>query len=101
AHADSLAVGRSTPEFGAMLEAFFKTADQVTEAHDGYADRGDLCAVVCVFGAPASSTGAADPALAAGRDLRGRLTEELPELTFGIGISVAPAVAGWIHATRR
>jgi adenylate cyclase len=101
AHPDSLAAGRSASELGALLGAFFRTVAEVTEARGGYTERDDLCAVLCVFGPLASSTCAADAALAGGRDLRDRLAEELPEVAFGIGVSVGASVAGWIQAARR
>ena len=101
ADVDSLAIGRSPPAVGAVLEAFFKTVNEVADSHGGYAERCDLCAVLCVFGAPASSRRAADAALASGRDLRDRVVAELPDVAFGIGISVGASVGGWIEATRR
>ncbi|HEX8053270.1 MAG TPA: hypothetical protein VF517_09770 [Thermoleophilaceae bacterium] len=101
AHADSLTAGRSALELGALLAKFFRTVAEVTEAHGGYAERDDLCAVRCVFGDPASSTCAADAALAAARELRDRLVGELPELAFTIGISVGAPGAGWIRARHR
>ena len=101
AHVDSLGIGRSAPEVGAILEAFFKTAGDVADAHGGYAERRYLWAVQCVFGAPASCRRAADAALASGRELHARLVEELPEVASSIGISVGASVAGWIQAMRR
>jgi adenylate cyclase len=90
------------PDAGHALGAFLTASREVTAAHGGYVDRGDdLCASLSVFEAPASRTSAADAALAAARDLRARLTEEVPGVAFGIGISVGASVAGWIQATRR
>ena len=101
AHPDSLAVSRSASEVGAILGAFFKAVSGVADAYGGYAERRDLCAVRCVFGAPASSTRAADATLAGGRDLRDRLVEELSEVEVGIGISVGASVGGWIQQSVR
>ena len=101
AHADALSAGRSAQEVGALLGAFFRTVREVTEVHGGYVDRGDLCALQCVFAAPASSTHAADSALSGARELRDRLAAELPDVPFSVGISVGASVPGWIEALRR
>jgi adenylate cyclase len=97
----SLAARRSAGEVAATLDALYRTAGEVARAHGGSAERGDLCAVQCVFGAPDSAERAADAVLAAARDLRDRLLEELPGVAFGIGISIGASLAGWIQARRR
>jgi adenylate cyclase len=54
-----------------------------------------------VFGAPNPVTDPAGHALCAGRVLARRLTEELPDLFAGIGVSAGEAVAGYVGDVRR
>jgi adenylate cyclase len=56
---------------------------------------------LCVFGAPVKQSDHATAALAAGRAVRERLRQELPELDAGIGISAGPVVAGNVGAEHR
>ena len=101
ARPDALAAGRPPAEVAALLGTFFGVVAEVTEAHGGYSERCDLCAVLCVFRAPAASTRAADAALACARELRDRLARELPDVGVGIGVSAGSSVAGWIQPLRR
>lgn len=98
---DALAEGRTPQEVAAIVEAFYRTAGEEADGHGGYAERGELCAVQCVFGDPAAGMRAADVTLASGRDMRDRLAVQLPGVRFSIGISVGAGVFGWIGARRR
>ena len=101
ANAESLGDGRTPEEVRETLDAFFKTATNVAHENGGYAEKPDLCAVLCVFGAPSNCRRAADAALAGGRELRDRLERELPDTAFSIGISLGASVAGWIRTMGR
>jgi hypothetical protein len=101
ADAEALALGRAVPGLRAALDALFSTAGEVTAARGGYTDRPELCAVQCVFRVAEAGENAADVALAAGRDLRDRLAERLPDAPFSIGVSLGASVAGWIGTLGR
>ena len=58
-------------------------------------------AALCVFGAPSPRDDPAGDALRAARELAARLTRDVPELDFGIGISAGIAVAGNVGAEHR
>jgi adenylate cyclase len=57
-------------------------------------------AALCVFGAPVASPDPAGEALAAAREMRGRLLE-LDAVDVGIGVSAGTAVAGNVGSERR
>jgi len=54
-----------------------------------------------IFGAPVESPDPAGQALRAARRLAERLSAEVPELDFGIGVSAGRAVAGNVGAEQR
>jgi adenylate cyclase len=56
---------------------------------------------MCVFGAPVPRADPAGDALRAARELAGRLTRDVPEIDFGVGISAGVAVAGNVGAEHR
>jgi adenylate cyclase len=58
-------------------------------------------AALVVFGAPFPRDDAADAALATARQLAERLSEEVPDLRAGIGVSAGAVVAGNIGAESR
>jgi adenylate cyclase len=84
-----------------MLNAFFGVVVAVVQDHDGWVNKFEGDAALCVFGAPLAIDDAEGAALAAGRELRDRLITELPDLPAGIGISAGPIVAGNIGAEER
>ena len=58
-------------------------------------------AALCVFGAPVPRDDPAGDALRTARELAARLTRDVPEIDFGIGISAGVAVAGNVGAEHR
>ena len=54
-----------------------------------------------MFGAPAEHPNPAGGALAAARELRGRLEQELPTVAAGVGASAGQVVAGNVGAADR
>ena len=96
----SVACERPPSQVVSLLNAFFRVVVQVVEAHGGLVKfQGD--AALCVFGAPMSRERPAADALGAGRELRLRLAEEVPQVSFGIGVSAGRAVAGNIGGEAR
>jgi adenylate cyclase len=97
----ALASSRPPHEVVGMLNAFFGVVVAVVQNHDGWVNKFEGDAALCVFGAPLAVDDAEGAALAAGRELRDRLIAELPGLPAGIGISAGPVVAGNIGAEER
>ena len=97
----TLATRRAPGEVVALLNRFFAVVVDVVGAAGGWVNRFEGDGALCVFGAPTEQPDAAERALRAGRLLHQRLTRELPDLEFGIGISAGPAVAGNVGALRR
>jgi adenylate cyclase len=56
---------------------------------------------LCVFGAPVRLDDPAGSALAAARELRDTLLEELPEVDFGVTVSAGECAAGNVGAQER
>jgi adenylate cyclase len=97
----SLAARRPPAEVVALLNAFFRLVVEAVECHGGWVNKFEGDAALCVFGAPIERDDAAGDALAAARELRGRLAAELPELDAGVGVSAGAAVAGNVGAEQR
>jgi adenylate cyclase len=97
----ALAAHRPPTDVVALLNAFFRLVVEVVERHGGWVNKFEGDAALCVFGAPTPREDPAGDALAAARELRDRLAEELPELEAGIGVSAGPAVAGNVGAEQR
>jgi len=97
----ALASSRPAHEVVAMLNDFFGVVVAVVQDHDGWVNKFEGDAALCVFGAPLAIDDSAGAALAAGRELRDRLIAELPDLPAGIGISAGPIVAGNVGAEER
>ncbi len=97
----TLAARRPATEVVALLNAFFALVVDCVEQQDGWVNKFEGDAALCVFGAPVDLDDPAGRALAAGRSLRTRLATELPELEAGIGISAGAAVAGNVGAEQR
>jgi len=97
----SLASERPPTQVVRLLNAFFSVVVRVVETHGGHVNKFEGDAALCVFGAPLSREHAAADALAAGRELRARLRDEVPKVSFGIGISAGRAVAGNIGGEGR
>ncbi len=97
----TLAARRPATEVVALLNAFFALVVDCVEQQEGWVNKFEGDAALCLFGAPVDLEDPAGRALAAGRALQGRLVAELPELEAGIGISAGPAVAGNVGAEQR
>jgi adenylate cyclase len=97
----ALAASRPPGDVVRMLNAFFGLVVAVVRRHGGWVNKFEGDAALCVFGAPLAIDDAAGAALAAGRELRDRLSAELPDLPAGIGISAGPVVAGNVGAEER
>jgi adenylate cyclase len=97
----ALAASRPPGEVVDTLNAFFGLVVAVVRRHGGWVNKFEGDAALCVFGAPLTIDDSAGAALAAGRELRDRLTTELPALPAGIGISAGLVVAGNVGAEER
>jgi class 3 adenylate cyclase len=97
----SLAAERPPRQVVGLLNAFFHVVVDVVETHGGAVDSFQGDAALCVFGAPVPRERPAADALAAGRGLRLRLADEVPEVSYGIGVSAGMAVAGNVGAEHR
>jgi adenylate cyclase len=83
----AFAASRPPGEVVETLNSFFGLVVTVVRAHGGWVNKFEGDAAMCVFGAPVALDDGAGAALAAGRELRDRLSAELPALPAGIGIS--------------
>lgn len=84
-----------------MLNEFFGVVVEVIGEHGGSINKFEGDAALCIFGAPAERPDPAGDALTAGRKLISTLTEKLPALDLGIGISAGTVVAGNIGSAER
>ena len=84
-----------------LLNGFFEIVVAVTESHGGIVNKFEGDGAVCVFGAPVARDDPAGSALAAARELRARLLDELPQVDAAIGVSAGDAVAGNVGAKER
>jgi adenylate cyclase len=97
----ALAETRDPAEVVSLLNAFFAIVVEVVATYEGWVNKFEGDAALCVFGAPLPDPRAADHALAAARELRDRFRAELGELRAGIGVSAGRVVAGNIGAAKR
>jgi adenylate cyclase len=96
-----LAQAAAPAEVVRLLNRFFRVVIEVVEAEHGMVNKFEGDAALCVFGAPVSRENPTVDALRAARALADRLSAELPEIDFGIGISAGLAVAGHVGAEHR
>jgi adenylate cyclase len=96
-----LALQVAPTEVVRLLNRFFRVVIDVVEGERGMVNKFEGDAALCVFGAPVSRENPAVDALRAARALAERLSAELPEVDFGIGISAGVAVAGNVGAEHR
>ncbi|WP_433337985.1 adenylate/guanylate cyclase domain-containing protein [Spirillospora sp. CA-294931] len=96
-----LAADRPPTEVVRLLNAFFAVVVEVVGAHGGWINKFEGDAALAIFGAPLAVDGAPSRALAAGRELAGRLRTEVPGLGAAVGVSAGGAVAGHIGAEER
>jgi adenylate cyclase len=97
----SLAARLSPTQTVALLNDFFELVVSVAESHGGNVNKFVGDGALCIFGAPVARDDPAGAALAAARELRARLIDELPQVDAGIGVSAGEAVAGNVGATER
>lgn len=97
----SMAMAMPPTEVVRLLNRFFRVVVDVVEAEGGLIDKFEGDAALCVFGAPVPSEDPAGDALRSARALARRLSRDLPEIDFGIGISAGIAVAGNVGAEHR
>jgi adenylate cyclase len=96
-----LAAARPPHEVVELLNRFFTTVVDVAEKHRGWINKFQGDAALAVFGTPNRLPDAAGSALRAGRELARRLSEDVPEVRAGIGISAGTVVAGNVGAPSR
>ena len=85
----------------ALLNRFFDVVVRVVDEHNGMVNKFEGDAALCVFGAPIEHPDHAARALAAARDLRGRLDADERGLDAAIGVACGDAVAGYIGSESR
>ena len=97
----SFALAVPPAEVVRVLNRFFRVVVEVVEQHGGLVNKFEGDAALCVFGAPVTCEDPAGDALLAARALAARLSHDLPEIDFGIGVSAGVAVAGNVGAQHR
>ena len=97
----TMASQRPPTEIVALLNDFFLIVVDVVETHGGLVNKFEGDAALAIFGAPVAREDPVGDALAAARELRQRLDDELSEVKAGIGVSAGEAVAGNVGAERR
>jgi len=87
-----------------LLNALFDAVVKAVAAEEGWVNKFEGDAALCVFGAPGEQPDHALRALRAARDLRRRIAmlhRDHPDLDAGIGIATGKAVAGNVGAADR
>jgi adenylate cyclase len=97
----SLALALPPSEVVRVLNRFFRVVVEVVELEGGLVNKFEGDAALCIFGAPVVRQDPAGDALRTARNLAERLSRELPEVDFGIGVSAGLAVAGNVGAEHR
>jgi adenylate cyclase len=97
----SMAMAMPPTEVVRLLNRFFRVVVEVVEAEDGFVNKFEGDAALCVFGAPVPGEDPAGDALRTARALAARLSREVSEVDFGIGVSAGIAVAGNVGAEHR
>jgi adenylate cyclase len=97
----TMALAMPPTEVMRLLNKFFRVVVEVVESEEGFVNKFEGDAALCVFGAPVTVEDPAGRALCAARVLAERLEREVPEVGFGIGVSAGPAVAGNVGAEHR
>jgi adenylate cyclase len=96
-----LASSRPPTEVVDVLNEFFGVVVETVDDHGGWVNKFEGDAALAVFGAPQEIEDPAGRALAAGREMAARLTDEVSEIDAGIGISYGKVVAGNIGGAKR
>jgi adenylate cyclase len=97
----SMAVAMPPTEVVRLLNRFFRIVVEAVENECGLVNKLEGDAALCIFGAPVARDDPAGDALRCARRLAARLSRELPEADFGIGISAGLAVAGNVGSEQR
>ncbi|HEY8769443.1 MAG TPA: adenylate/guanylate cyclase domain-containing protein [Thermoleophilaceae bacterium] len=97
----SMALDMPPTQVVQLLNRFFTVVVEVVEDEGGLVDKFQGDAAMCVFGTPVSRDDPAGDALRAARRLAERLSADVPEIDFGVGISAGIAVAGNVGAEHR
>jgi adenylate cyclase len=97
----SMAMAMPPTEVVRVLNRFFRVVVDVVETEGGFVNKFEGDAALCIFGAPVPCADPAGEALRCARSLAARLSRDVPEVDFGIGISAGIAVAGNIGAEHR
>jgi adenylate cyclase len=97
----SMALTMPPTEVVSLLNRFFHVVVDVVEAEGGMVNKFEGDAALCVFGAPVPRDDPAGAALCCARALAHRLASDVPEISFGIGVSAGTAVAGNVGAEKR
>ena len=95
----TFAADRPPTEVVDALNAFFEAVVGATQDHGGLVNKFIGDAALCVFGAPLTQDDPAGAALAAARDMIGRL--DGVELDAGIGVAFGTVVAGNVGTAER
>ena len=90
----TLAAEREPAEVVELLNRFFGVVVEEVDRGHGLVNKFIGDAALAIFGAPNDLPDHAERALVAARTMAGRLAEEVPELSAGIGVSTGEAVAG-------
>jgi len=97
----SMAMTMAPTEVVRLLNVFFHVVVEVVEAGGGQVNKFEGDAALCVFGAPVAREDCAGDALGSARALADRLARDVPQISFGIGVSAGTAVAGNIGTEHR
>jgi adenylate cyclase len=96
-----LAAQRAPAEVVELLNRFFAIVVEVVEANGGFINKFAGDASLAIFGAPAPLDDRNARGLDAARTLARRVSVELPECDFGVGVTAGVTVAGNVGATSR
>jgi adenylate cyclase len=97
----SMALAMPPTEVVRLLNLFFREVIEVVEAHGGLVSKFEGDAALCIFGTPVARDDPAGDALRAARELSERLSREVRQIDFGIGVSAGRAVAGNVGSEQR
>jgi adenylate cyclase len=97
----AIAEERQAKDVVSMLNSFFEIVVKAIEDNQGFVNKFEGDAALCIFGAPMARDDPAGATLCAARALRERLQAELPGVDVGIGVSAGRAVAGNVGAEER
>ncbi|HTR70359.1 MAG TPA: adenylate/guanylate cyclase domain-containing protein [Mycobacteriales bacterium] len=84
-----------------LLNRYFAIVVSVVEAHGGLVNKFAGDAALAIFGAPVDLDDREARALVAARTVAQRVTAELPECDFGVGVTAGITVAGNVGAASR